>query len=239
MRDRRGMCVVALALDCHPRWKLVLAGNRDEFHDRAALPLGRWSDQPDVIAGRDLQAGGGWLGVSDEGRLAVVTNIRNPDGPDPAKLSRGALVGDWLAKADMPDLSALPEYNPFNLLLHDGGQTILLSNLPEPQRQPLAAGVHGLSNGHPGEPWPRKSSMETALAEWIAADATPEKLFALLRDERILDDGGIPIFIRAPVYGTRCSTVVLVDREGRGSISERRFHPDGSEAGETRIDFRW
>jgi uncharacterized protein with NRDE domain len=233
------MCVVAIALDCHPRWKLVLAGNRDEFHDRAALPLGRWSDAPAVIAGRDLQAGGGWLGVSDAGRLAVVTNIRNPAGADPAKLSRGALVGDWLAHGQMPDLAALPDYNPFNLLLHDGGQTILLSNLPEPQREPLSPGIHGLSNGHPGEPWPRKSSMEAALAEWIAADAIPESLFALLRDERILDDGGIPIFIKAPVYGTRCSTVVLVDHEGEGRIIERRFHPDGSDAGECAFAFRW
>jgi uncharacterized protein with NRDE domain len=233
------MCVVALALDCHPRWKLVLAGNRDEFHDRAADPLGRWAEAPHVIAGRDRQAGGGWLGVSEAGLLAVVTNIRTPDGPDPAKASRGALVGDWLTKGRAPELDRMADFNAFNLLLLGPGRASLLSNLPAPQCQPLSPGIHGLSNGHPGEVWPRKSSMEAALSAWIAADDAPDRLFALLRDERLLDEGGAPIFIRAPVYGTRCSTLVLVDREGAGSITERRFHPDGSDAGETAIAFDW
>lgn len=217
----------------------MLAGNRDEFHARAADPLGRWVDARHVIAGRDRQAGGGWLGVSEQGRLAVVTNIRSSEGFDPAKASRGALVGDWLASGEAPELAALPGFNPFNLLLSGPDGTMLLSNLPEPQRQPLAPGIHGLSNGHPGEPWPRKTSMEAALSGWIGRDGAPEELFALLRDESLLDDGGVPIFIKAPVYGTRCSTVVLVDHEGQGLIAERRFHPDGSDAGETRIDFRW
>ncbi len=133
----------------------------------------------------------------------------------------------------------MPGFNPFNLLLTGPDGTMMLSNLPEPQRQRLAPGIHGLSNGHPGEPWPRRSTAEAALARWIERDAAPEALFLLLRDESLLDDGGVPIFIRAPVYGTRCSTVVLVDREGKGWIAERRFHPDGSDAGETHIDFRW
>lgn len=233
------MCVVAVALDCHPRWKLVLAGNRDEFHARAADPLRRWADAPHVIAGRDRQAGGGWLGVSEKGRLAVVTNIRNPDGPDPAKASRGALVGDWLVSGKAPDLAGLSGFNPFNLLLSGPVGTVLLSNQPEPQRMPLSAGIHGLSNGHPGEPWPRRSTAEAALAQWVDRDGRVEELLELLRDESLLDDGGVPIFIRAPVYGTRCSTLVLVDRDGRGTIIERRFEPDGSDAGETSIDFCW
>lgn len=233
------MCVVAIALDCHPRWKLVLAGNRDEFHARAADPMRRWVEAPHVIAGRDRQAGGGWLGVSEMGRLAVVTNIRNPEGPDPAKASRGALVGDWLIEGRAPQLSALSGFNPFNLMLLGPDGAALLSNLPEPQRRPLGPGIHGLSNGHPGEPWPRRSTAEAALADWVNRDAASADLFVLLRDESLLDDGGVPIFIKAPVYGTRCSTVVLVDQEGRGHIAERRFHPDGGDAGETQIDFRW
>lgn len=233
------MCVVAVALDCHPRWKLVLAGNRDEFHARVADPLDRWADAPHVIAGRDRQAGGGWLGVSEAGRLAVVTNIRNPDGPDPAKASRGALVGDWLISGQAPDLASLSGFNPFNLLISGSDATVLLSNLPEPQRQLLGPGIHGLSNGHPGEPWPRRSTAEAALAQWVERDGQAEELFALLRDEKLLDDGGVPIFINGPVYGTRCSTVVLVDRDGRGSIIERRFEPDGNDAGETSVDFSW
>lgn len=232
------MCVVALALERHPRWKLVLAGNRDEYHERPADPLGRWAEAPHVIAGRDRQAGGSWLGVSDEGRLAVVTNIRNPEGPDSTKASRGALVGDWLASGGEPELAALGGYNPFNLLLYGPNGCVLLSNLPQPQRQNLGEGIHGLSNGHPGEPWPRRSTAETALANWIGRDGTEEELFRMLRDESLLDDGGVPIFIKAPIYGTRCSTVVLVDRQGKGQIAERRFDPDGSDAGEAVFAFR-
>lgn len=237
------MCVVAIALDCHPRWLLVLAGNRDELHDRAADPLGRWAEAPHVIAGRDRQAGGGWLGVSETGRLGVVTNIRSPaspdSGPDLSKASRGALVGDWLIDGRMPELARLPDFSPFNLLLFGPAGAGLLSNLPAPQRQSLGPGIHGLSNGHPGEPWPRKSSMEAALAAWIAASEEPAQLFTLLRDERLRDEGGAPIFIKAPVYGTRCSTLVLIDHAGAGRICERRFHPDGSDAGESAIEFLW
>ncbi len=92
------MCVVAVAIDAHPRWRLVVAGNRDEYHARASAPLARWDEVSGIIAGRDLVSGGSWMGVSEAGRFAVVTNIRDADGPDPAKLSRGALVADWLAE---------------------------------------------------------------------------------------------------------------------------------------------
>jgi uncharacterized protein with NRDE domain len=233
------MCVVALALDCHPRWRLVLAGNRDEYHERASARLARWADAPAVIAGRDLVAGGSWLGVSEDGRLAVVTNIRNPEGPDPAKSSRGALVGDWLAEGRAPELAALPGYNPFNLLLIGMGEARLYSNQPAPQEHRLQPGIHGLSNGHPGENWPRREAAEKALAVWGERDAAPDELFTMLRDENVLDDGGLPIFIRSPVYGTRCSTVVLVGHNGSGTIIERRFAADGSGAGEVAIDFHW
>jgi uncharacterized protein with NRDE domain len=233
------MCVVALALDCHARWRLVLAGNRDEYHARAADPLARWQDAPHVIAGRDRQAGGGWLGISGEGRLAVVTNIRDPKGPDPEKASRGALVGEWLVGGTVPDIERLSGYNPFNLLLMDGGGASLYSNLPTPQRLSLGSGIHGLSNGHPGENWPRRSAAEAALKAWIDRDGAPEELFTLLRDEQIADDQGLPIFLRAPVYGTRCSTIVLVDHEGRGSIAERRFLADGVADGASEEEFSW
>jgi uncharacterized protein with NRDE domain len=233
------MCVVAVAIDCHPRWKLVLAGNRDEFHSRDADPLGYWEQAPHVIAGRDRQAGGGWLGVSSSGRLAVVTNIRNPDGPDPGKLSRGALVGHWLTDGFAPNFSDLLSYNPFNLLLYGEGQTSLYSNLPAPQRQTLEPGIHGLSNGHPGEPWPRRSTAEAALSDWMASGGIEADLFDMLRNENLLDDGGIPIFIRSASYGTRCSTVVLVGHDGYGRIEERRFGPDGEPTGSTGLEFHW
>ncbi len=234
------MCVVALAYDVHPRWLLVLAGNRDEYHARPAIPAGRWAEAPHVFGGRDLQAGGSWLGVSEQGRLAVVTNIRNPEGPDPAKASRGALVGDWLIDGKAHPVDDFGRFNPFNLLLFGAAGMTLLSNLPEPAQAQLGPGIHGLSNGHPGEAWPRRSLAETGLAQWIEAEGgTPDDLFALLRDEGIADDVGQPIFINAPVYGTRCSTVILIGRDGTGWIAEHSFDADGSDTVRTNLDFRW
>ena len=161
------MCVVALALDCHPRWRLVLAANRDEFHARETAPLARWNDAPQVIAGRDLQAGGSWLGVSNDGRLAVLTNIRTGTLPDPAKASRGALVADWLVAGVAPEDDALSGYNPCNLLLVGAEDAALYANHPVSSRTPLDRGLHSLSNGHASEPWPRRRAAEGALSLWL------------------------------------------------------------------------
>lgn len=233
------MCVVALALDRHPRWKIVLAGNRDELHARPSQPIHRWKEAGHVIAGRDIQAGGSWLGVSEQGRMAVVTNIRNEEGPDLAKFSRGSLVRDWLVDGIAPERTTFSSYNPFNLLLLGGRETLLHSNRPEAQSHSIDAGIHGLSNGHPGESWPRRDRMISALAQWIELGGDEADLFKLLADEQILDDGGHPIFIRGPVYGTRCSTAILVDHHGQGTIAERRFDPDALQLGATRMEFDW
>lgn len=233
------MCVVALALDCHPHWRLVLAANRDEFHARDTAPLARWNDAPQVIAGRDLQAGGSWLGVSDEGRLAALTNIRTGILPDADKASRGALVADWLEAGVAPDVAMLPGYNPCNLLLIGAEGAALYANHPEPSCTPLGSGLHSLSNGHAGEPWPRRRAAEEALGRWLQSGDSPVVLFAMLRDESLLDDEGEPVFINAPVYGTRCSTVIAVDRAGQGWIAERRFDAFGAQTGESSFDFCW
>jgi uncharacterized protein with NRDE domain len=232
------MCVVALAVDCHPRWRLLLAANRDEFHSRDAAPLAHWDDVPHVIAGRDLVAGGSWLGVSEAGRLAVLTNIRDADGPDPKKLSRGALVADWLANGRLPHDTS--RYNGFSLILADGQQAVRISNRPLPEQVRLTPGIHGLSNGLPHEPWRRRDQLESVLGEWIAAGREePDELLALLADEALLDSDGHSIFIRDSIYGTRCSTVIAVDHQGHGHIIERRFGPDGVVAGEHEEAFIW
>jgi uncharacterized protein with NRDE domain len=232
------MCVVAFAYDCHPRWRLLLIGNRDEYHARASAPLACWSDAPHVVGGRDLVSGGSWLGVSDEGRVAVVTNVRNPDGPDPMKESRGALVADWLIAGVAPPVELLDGYNGFSLIVADLHGAQFITNRPDARINAMPAGVHSLSNGTVDAPWPRRENLEAALSCWLNETAAdPTALFALLRPAS--DDGIEPIFINAPVYGTRCSTIVAIDRAGQGWISERRFDEAGLQIGTTALEFAW
>ena len=229
------MCVVALALDMHPQWRIILAGNRDEFHARPSAPLARWEGaDSDIIAGRDLVSGGTWLGVSEQGRMAVVTNIRTGDLPDPAKTSRGDLVLDYLRSKDTPDGATLDSFNAFSLITIGLEGASLTANRPSPMAQPITPGVHGLSNGLPNEDWPRKSRLMAAFGDVIdTAENLPAAMLDLLSSETIDES----IFIRSDVYGTRCSTVVLVDYTGASQIIERRFGPDGVTDGETKVCF--
>ncbi|MFL9839960.1 NRDE family protein [Sphingomonas sp. ST-64] len=245
------MCVLALAWRMHPNWLLVAAGNRDERHARASAPLGRWmATSPHnhaVIGGRDMVAGGSWLAVNEAGRLAAVTNVRG-EAADPGKLSRGNLVTDMLAGHEPEDLDA---YNPFNLIALDPTGPVYLSNRPEPVRRPLSPGIHGLSNGLFDTLWPKTIRVQMALTAWLEAGrASLEPLFNALADERPagaaeryepdpLEPVDSPVFIRNPVYGTRCSTVVAVDHLGRGRIAERRFNAAGSLEGESSVSFTW
>lgn len=232
------MCVVAVAWNAHPKWRLVAAGNRDEYHARESTPLDAWNDGSGIIAGRDLVSGGSWMGVSESGRFAVVTNIRDANGPDPAKLSRGALVADWLAQGRLPD--DLDRFSPFNLIVTGGSSADYLSNRPGPLRQSLDSGVHGLSNAIPDEHWPRKDLLMRAMAAWLEiASDHPEQLLDLLCDETTPDRDAQPVFIRSPVYGTRCSTVIALDHSGQGHIIERRFGADGSALGDVKAAFVW
>ncbi|WP_380878124.1 hypothetical protein ACFB49_15640 [Sphingomonas sp. DBB INV C78] len=251
------MCVLAFAWRAHPRWPLILAGNRDELHARPAQPLARWAEPGGVIAGRDLQSGGTWLGVSDAGRVAVVTNLRGYGGAEPDRASRGALVTDLLAGSGRyadPDAAALDDFNPLNLIMVANGEARFLTNRPAVERSRLEPGIYGLSNGRLDEAWPKTLHLKSALLKWIVDDGErPERLFEALREERLPDSGlqpdtpsdvpqealQSPIFIRNAVYGTRCSTVVAIDAEGVGVISERRFTADAEPAGETRVPFGW
>lgn len=247
------MCVLALAWRAHPRWQLVVAGNRDEYHSRPAAPLARWDDRRHILAGRDLLSGGTWLGASEQGHFTVVTNLRGYGMPEPDRPSRGALVTELLDGAD-PDVMAIDAYNPVNLIHIMGDQARFLSNRPAPVRTSLSPGLYGLSNGALDEPWPKTLRIKSILLDWLTGDAEqPERLFDGLREE-VLPDIGIdpaiasdvpqepnhsPIFIRNPVYGTRCSSVVAIDGEGRGVFFERRFNAQAETVGETRLSFAW
>ena len=232
------MCVAAIGWMAHPRWRLVAIGNRDELHARPTAPLARWDNG--VLAGRDLQAGGTWLGVHPLGLFALVTNRRVEVGPPPNKASRGALVTDWLVDAPLPELTTL---NPFNLFAVAEGQARLLTNHPAAQTSTLAAGIHGLSNGAPADRWFKTAQLESALAAWLDRGDSPAAMLTALADET--PDPADPAnlfsapFIRHDRYGTRCSTVVAIDRDGAGVIIERRFNQSGLVTGETALDFRW
>lgn len=243
------MCVLALAINRHPRWPLLLAGNRDEFHARPTAALAPWSDAP-LLGGRDLRAGGGWLASDGRGRLAVVTNVRDPaarqDGP-----SRGALVAGFLA-TDCPAATYLDRlqagaaaYAPFNLLLADAGGVHWLGNHP-PARRQLGDGLYGLSNAALDSPWPKSVRLRDALGQWLAAGTDGfGPLWAALADRRqppdaALPDTGVgagrerflaPVFIAGDDYGTRASTIVAIAADGSGFIAERRFGPAGVPAG--------
>ena len=253
------MCLIAFAWQ-HPRYRLVLAGNRDEFHGRASAALARWDEAPEILAGRDLQALGTWLGVSERGRLAAVTNVRLPEPPPPGLLSRGKLTSDFLrgdatAQAHADALvPTLPRYGGCNLLLFDREHAVYASNQPSALAQSLAAGVYGLSNAALDTPWPKTTALREALAGWLqAADDRVEPLFEALADEHQpgddeLPDTGVglererlvaPAFIRNPEYGTRCSTVVTIGHDGAGRIVERRFGRGGIYLGEIGLDFRF
>lgn len=241
------MCVAALAWDCHPEWLLVAIGNRDEFHDRPTAPLSLWPDGTGIIAGRDLLGGGTWLGVSESGRFALVTNYRIPEGPKPGRPSRGKLVTDLLQGIEPEGTAAM---NPFNVIQVDLPQARFLTNYPTSESRPLTAGIHGLSNGGFDVPWPKTLRLQEALDQWLASpepDIAP--LMHALRSESPAPDEAIrpggpeprfaPIFIRNETYGTRCSTVVTISRQGRGVIREHSFSPEGRLIGEIQVDFRW
>jgi uncharacterized protein with NRDE domain len=249
------MCVIAFAWNAHPRWPLVLIGNRDEFHARPATAAGVEPDAPLVYGGRDLEKQGGWLQVSRARRLATVTNVRVGGMPETSLQSRGALVADHV-RASSTNAEWLAQLAPraagfgrFNLLLWDGDSLALAGNHPHFAQRRVSPGVHGVSNGALDEPWPKVRHVQAALAQWLAGSPSPDALaplFAALADQRIapddeLPDTGVglelerllsPAFVRGERYGTRCSSVVLVAHDGV-VFAERRFGPHGVVAGES------
>jgi len=185
------MCVVAFAWNTHPRWRLLLAGNRDEFHARPTAPLAHWDDGSGIIAGRDLEAGGTWLGVDAHGRCALVTNVRDFSRPQDG-LSRGLLASDYLrgdegaAARAQALLATAPDYRPFNLLLADPQACRWVGNLPQVRMATADAGVHVLSNAQLDTPWPKAATLGARLGDWLDAGGDDDfaPLFAALADDR-------------------------------------------------------
>lgn len=250
------MCLVAIAWQVHPRYPFLLLGNRDEFHQRATAPADWWPDAPQVFGGRDLQAGGSWLGATREGRVAVVTN--NPLRPPTTAhaRSRGALVRDWLAGTASADefLGAiearLSEYAGFSLLvgsIHDGLKGLVTPAGSLGARWTVPRGVTALSNAPRETPWAKAgwlaSAVETCLNR-VDPDKEPESndLLALLERRMPVahpESGSLAArarvtpFISGVEYGTRASSLIIADAAGGWRFIERRFGPGGMPAGES------
>jgi uncharacterized protein with NRDE domain len=260
------MCLVLIVWRVHSQYPCLVAANRDEFHARPTARAEWWPDRPQILAGRDLQAGGTWLGLTRTGRFAALTNYRDPEQrradapgvatPGVATPSRGSLVTAMLESrapvaeglAYLRDVGA--NYQGFNLIFSDGERLGIYESVLGRGRE-LGPGIYGLSNHLLDTPWPKvqiaKSRLEAALSDMT--DTAP--LLALLRDDRPAPDEQLPrtgvslewerllssAFVRAPDYGTRCSTIVRIERQGRAYFEEWSWNSVGADIGRTSLRF--
>jgi uncharacterized protein with NRDE domain len=239
------MCLIVLAINQHPKYKLILAANRDEYYDRPSAAPAFWKDAPQVLAGKDLKGGGTWLGITKSGRIAAITNYRDPASVVTDAPSRGWLVRDYLLGGDDP-ASYLKKvrkdgirYNGFNLIVGHREKLFWYSNRGEGILS-LSPGLHGISNRLLDTPWPKVIRSKERLADVLAnhENISSERLFEVLRDrsvarDDVLPETGVgiewerilsPVYITSPTYGTRSSTLILIDENDRVTLMDRTFN---------------
>ncbi len=247
------MCLILLSFKQHSRYPLILAANRDEFYERPSAPVTFWDDVPDILAGRDMKEGGTWLGITRKGRIAAVTNYRDPASIKDGAPSRGWLVRDYLSGTVDPATylekiaRRADRYNAFNLIAGDASRLFYFSNRDVSSRvrvMELTPGLYGLSNHLLDTSWPKVERGKTAFGSLLAGKEKPdpEEIFSILSDRSRPDDDRLPdtgvglewerilsaMFIVSPVYGTRSSTVLMIDRKNRVILTERVYdrHPE-------------
>ncbi|SES66597.1 Uncharacterized conserved protein, contains NRDE domain [Oceanobacillus limi] len=253
------MCLINFQFHDHPNYKLVIAANRDEFYNRPTAAAHFWEDHPNILAGRDLQQMGTWLGITKEGRFAALTNYRDPAHMGTGRNSRGEIVRYYLAGSDTPKqfLTALQEekgnYVGFNVLVGSQNELFYYNNIENEITEIEKGHTYGLSNHFLNTPWPKVVKGKDQLQAYLekTSDIDPDSLFLLLQDAEQapldeLPDTGIgvdlerklsPLFIHIPQYGTRCSTVVTVDHKDYVTFVERTYH-DGKYVGEKKFGFQ-
>lgn len=237
------MCLIVVGWRVHPDYPLVVAANRDEFYARPTADAARWRDAPQVIGGLDLEAGGTWLGITETGRFAAVTNVREPNMAKGA-CSRGTLTRDFLL-SDLPAGDYVrridgKRYSGFNLLLADGESLFYCSNRDGKARA-LPPGIYGLSNHLLDSPWPKLLQARQRFTEALKHLPEEAAFFDLLADQSIVADDSLPktgvplewerllsaVFVKSENYGTRASTLVWQGSDGSVKLHEQRFGPNG------------
>ena len=251
------MCLIALAWKTDSRFSLVVAANRDEWRERPAEAAHWWPDHPRLLAGRDLQAGGTWMGVTKNGRIAAVTNFRDPSDKRSTARSRGGLVSEFLLGTQSPRayLEELAprahEYNGFNLIVGDG-ELLCYFGSREGEARTIEPGVHGLSNHLLNEPWPKVVHAREAMGQALHERNPAPKLFEMLSDPAGAPDDALPqtgvgiawerrlaaALITGEEYGTRASTVLVVDASGAIRFEERSRDANGGVTGVASFEFR-
>ena len=248
------MCLIAIATRIHPLYPLIIAANRDEFYHRPTAPLEFWQDHPNILAGRDLEQNGTWLGITKTGRIAAITNFREPASIDPHAPSRGLLINNFLSSDQHPEdyLQAIKDsgekYNGFNLVVGDMHQLWWYSNKNKDSVNShivkITPGIHMISNHLMDTPWPKtiktKSGIQDICHRENAID--PKDIFQVLSDrnqppDEQLPETGVgrqwerilsPVFVSSDIYGTRSSAVILSDNDGRITFAERTFKSQGN-----------
>jgi uncharacterized protein with NRDE domain len=250
------MCLILLGYRAHPDYRLVVAANRDEWFRRPTASAAFWADAPEVLAGRDLEQLGTWLGITRTGRFAALTNFRDPGSQRADAPSRGHIVSGFLRGAESPAdyLAALhaseARHNGYSLLVGDANALCFYSNR-ERQIKALRPGIYGLSNGLLDEPWPKVRHGKQRLSEELAAGVDEERLLTLLDDTETAPDQELPrtgvsldwerklsaLRILAGDYGTRSSTVLIVAGNAEARFAERSFNERGEQIGLVRERF--
>jgi|SRR5690625_1540734 len=252
------MCIITFSYQEHPRYKLIIAANRDEFYNRPTKEAHYWEDEPTILAGRDLEAMGTWLGMTRDGRIAALTNYREPLNETEDTISRGEIVKSFLTSREhaFDYLQKLRHnkmnYNGFNVLVGTPDELYYYGNRQEDIVQ-MEPGTHSISNHLLNTPWPKVNKAKKMLQQYVMAheQIDVDVLFSQLMNDEIADDELLPntgvghkleqqlspVFIKTDVYGTRSSTVILVSHENNVTFIERTFN-NGSFKRENSFSFK-
>lgn len=252
------MCLIAFAWDIHPKYQLILAANRDEFYERPTSPADYWQDHPEILGGRDLKACGTWMAVSKYGKMAAVTNFRDPKNIRPDVRSRGEIPTGFLTgeAGGMEFAGHLHEiwneYNGFNLLALDQQQQLLHYSNYERKINRIGRGIHGISNAYLNTPWPKVERARGRLKEAISSDFGHTDLLEMMGDTEVADEAALPdtgvpkdwekalsaMCIRTEEYGTCCTTVITITRQGEVTFTEKSYPVGGRKEQTVHFEFQ-